>query len=602
LARWELRAGNVASRSDRKPYAVLDVETDGLRGPLTYWTTQCECPGDHFASGTDAASLWDWVLKHESRDHANRDHVWWAHSGGEYDYVYLLNSARAAARTGEADISILQSGSRVIGFKISQGHHRTDLRDSYALLMAVGAGASLADLSASFAPHLPKLDIGLKAGVRFDPEREDHRTYARRDVESLLAVLQAFRTILADEFSGTLPSWTGASTALRAWQQTIPDGTSYRRGHAKADAIARAGYYGGLVHLGDVQGHEDVTTLDVNSMYPAAMRDGGVPVGWARPVRRFREDRPGMYVVDVDVPADQPFTFLAYREGGHLAWPTGRFPTVLTSIEILAARERGIAVNVKRGIVWEGLAYPFNDYIAKVEALRARGGAFSVVGKLLGNGLYGRFGMRPNHEEWRIQGSDPGAGWQPAAADGLDDTLDGIWTRNVTTQHPCMLPHWAAWITATARLHLLRLAEAIGAASIIYTDTDSLTAPTALVSAAVVGGRIAIGTAFGQVKVEKHWSTFAVVAPKVYSGLLDLPRPLVGPPGPHYTAKGIRAELRVAAFAGETVAWDSPNAAIQVLRGAPMLTRRERRLSSIENSVGWRAAADGTVRPVHLGS
>ena len=163
-----------------------------------------------------------------------------------------------------------------------------------------------------------------------------------------------------------------------------------------------------------------------------------------------------------------------------------------------------------------------------------------------------------------------------------------------------MLPHWAAWITATARLRLLSYAEAIGAGSIIYTDTDSLTADTALIDAAIGGGRLSVGPAFGQVKVEKRWTRFRVEAPTVYSGLIDLPAGYLGPPSPHWTAKGIRRELRPAAFAGETVSWDSPNAAIQVLRGAPMLTRRERRLSRIENSVGWRAAADGTVRPVHL--
>jgi len=597
MPRWELRAGVTSSRSDRKPYAVLDVETDGLRGPLVWWTATCECPGDHYAEGTDAESLWDWILRHESRDHANREHVWWAHSGGEYDYVYLLNSARASARAREAEIAIMQSGSRVIGFKVTQGHHRTDLRDSYALLPA-----SLERLAASFAPDLPKLDIGLHDGQRFDPSSPVHRAYARRDVESLLAVLIRFRSILAEEFKGTMPSWTGASTALRAWQQTIPEGTAYRPGHGRADAIARAGYYGGLVHLGDVAQHGPAVTVDANSMYPTAMRDGGVPIGWARPVVRYRPDLPGMYVVAVDVPTSTPFTFIPYRAGGRLAWPTGTFPTVLTSIEIEAARARGIRVKVRRGVVWESIGHPFSEFVGQVERLRARGGAYGDVGKFLGNSLYGRFGMRPTHEEWRIDGNDPGAGWQPASPDGMDESLDGIWTRQSETHHPCMLPHWAAWITATARLRLLAYAEAIGAGSIIYTDTDSLTADAALIDAAIETGRLDIGPAFGQIKVEKRWTTFKVEAPKVYSGLLPLPAGYVGPPGPVWTAKGIRRELRPAAFAGETVAWDSPNGAIHVLRGAPMMTRRERRLSRIENSAGWVAGPSGSVRPVHMAS
>ena len=65
-------------------------------------------------------------------------------------------------------------------------------------------------------------------------------------------------------------------------------------------------------------------------------------------------------------------------------------------------------------------------------------------------------------------------------------------------------------------------------------------------------------------------------------------------PGTH------REFVRVAAFGGDPVGWDSPNAAIQVLRGATMTTWRTRHLSSMRGSLAWRARDDGTVRPVHL--
>jgi hypothetical protein len=420
-------------------------------------------------------------------------------------------------------------------------------------------------------------------------------------VEALLAVLQRFRSILSERFGGTLPSWSAAGTALRAWQQTLGPDVSYSPGYHRADALARAGYYGGLVHPGDVLPHRDVATVDANAMYPSTMRSGGVPAGWSVPVRRFDPVRPGMYLVDVDVPVGQPFTFIPYRDPtGALAWPTGTFPTVLTSIEIVAARARGITVNVHSGVVWARLDHPFDAYVDLIEAMRAEGGALSVVGKIMGNGLYGKFGTRPEQGEWAVADLRPGPDWFPAS-DRLDmddpeaDDLAGLWRRTVTIKAPYLLPHWAAWVTAGARLALLAACEAIGAEAVIYTDTDSVTAPRALIDAAASRGALAIGPAFGQWKLEAVWHSYRVIAPKVYRGVTMDGRRV-------RKAKGIPAALRAAAFGHPEagVGWDSPNAALQVLRGATMTTPRDRRLSSIGNSLGWRAAADGTVRPVHL--
>ena len=588
---FRLERGHTGSKSDRKPYAVLDIETDGLRGPLLYWTATCECPGDHFRDGHDARGLWDWILKHESRDHANRDHVWWAHNGGEYDYIYLFGSAKADAEAREAVVHPVMQGDRMIGFRVTHSKHRTDLRDSYALLPA-----GLAALADQLAPELPKLDIGLSKGVTFDPDSPVHRAYARRDVEALLAVMVRYRSIMAERFDGTLPSWSAAGTAMRAWQQTLAEGVSYSPGHHRTDVLARAGYYGGLVHPGSVALHRDVATIDENSMYPTVMRANGVPTGWSTPVNRYRPGRPGFYIVEATVPLDQPFTFIPYRDPkGILSWPTGRFETVISSLELDAARARGIKIRVISGSIWERIDHPFDEFVNRIEAMRAEGGPLALTGKLNGNGLYGKFGTRPDKEEWAISDLPPGPDWMPGSDDPNDLTLYGLWKHHATIHAPYLLPHWAAWITAGARLELLRLVEAIGPELVIYTDTDSVTAPREAIEAAIGRGTISVGPAFGQVKIESRWHSYRVVASKVYRGVtMDGKR--------IRKAKGIRRADRAAAFGGKVVTWDSPNAAIQVLRGAPMITTRERRISNIEHSPAWRVIdAAGHVRPVHLG-
>lgn len=592
-----LTRGSEGRDADRKPYAVLDVETHGLRGELVYWTATCECDPDAVATGHTAASLWALVFGGGdggnrytgsifSRSHRARDHVWWAHNGGEYDYVYLFGEAKRAVREG-ASISLVTRAGSVIGMRAAASKHRTDLRDSFALLPS-----PLRALAAQLAPDQAKGDIGLADGVLFDPDDPSHREYAAQDSRALVAVLTRYRGILADAFDGALPSWSAASTALRAWQRTIPDGIEYHRPPDPAAILARVGYFGGMVHLGSIDWHRDAVTIDVNAMYPATMRDGGVPDGWARPVRSYVADSPGFYHVTVTVPDDEPFTFLPYRDPkGSLAWPTGTFSTVITSHEYARALARGYRIGVVRGWVWASLADPFGEFVGRAERMRSAGGAVGVAAKIAANSLYGKFGSKPVRDEWVISDHAPGPEWWPPPGDPAD--VDGIWTRgDVPLRASYLMPHWAAWITAGARMRLLALADRIGLDQVIYTDTDSITAPRSAIESAIARGDVRVSAAFGDVKIEHTWERFRALAPKVTQGIEN--------GSPIYKAKGIPRRSMAAAFDGGTIEWDSPNGALSVLRGAPMTSRRSRRLSDIGNSVAWRVLPDGTIRPVHL--
>lgn len=574
---------------------MLDVETDGLRGAITWWTAACECRPDDVTTGRTARQLWDHVTAHSGRLHANRDHVWWAHNGGEYDYLYLIDPIRNAIGQGEiAEASPVTRDTTTIGWRVTTGRNRTDLRDAYALLPS-----GLKALAASFAPDLPKLDIGLADGVTFDPEDPAHRAYAERDTIALLAVLTRFRAILAEQFGGALPSWSVASTALRAWSLTLRPGERYRPLGDAFVPLVRAGYRGGIVHVGSIEWITDAITLDFNSMYPTAMREGGVPCGVPWRVRSLDRRRPGFYDVTVTVARETPFTFLGYRQGEHHSWPTGTFRTVLTSHEIEAGERRGARFEVHGGIVWPRLLHPFTRYVDRIEDLRAQGGAASTVGKFMGNGLYGKFGSRPVRDEWVLSADRPGPDWTPPPYDATDaDEIEAhrwLWVRtDQPLAAPYLLPHWAAWITASARLRLLDLAERVG--SVAYADTDSVTAPASAVQAAIDSGSVQIGSAFGQVKVERRWSRFRALGPKVAQGVdADTGRAV-------FKAKGIPHDQVAAAFdpGRPAIEWDSANGSLRVLNGAPMLTHRNRRLSELANSHAWRLE-QGVVRPLHIG-
>jgi hypothetical protein len=282
-----------------------------------------------------------------------------------------------------------------------------------------------------------------------------------------------------------------------------------------------------------------------------------------------------------------------------LCWPTGRFRTVATSVELAAAQRRGIGIEVHGGIVWPRIVHPFSAYVDRIEAMRGRGGAEATVGKLMGNGLYGKFGSRPTRDEWMLSAERPGPDWSPPPFDATDDDQVAahawLWVRSdVPLVAPYLLPHWAAWITASARLRLLALAEAVG--TVWYADTDSVTVSAGAVRKAIDAGRVSMGSGFGQVKVERRWSRFRALGPKVVQGVdADSGEPI-------YKAKGIPRRQVAAAFDPDrpAVGWASANGSLRVLRGAAMTTDRTRRLSELGNSIAWRLDSEGMVRPTHI--
>jgi hypothetical protein len=198
----------------RKPIAVLDIETDGLGGAYIF--------GGYMLEGDDtlhplptAESCVDAIFKH-------RGYTWYAHNGGEYDYQYLLPALLDAIEDRGCDVTpIVRGGRTIIGFTIREGHHKYELRDSYALIPL-----PLREVAATYAPEFQKGDIGIKNGTTFDPTQPAHMAYLLYDLLGLKYALLAFDQLLFGQLL-THPRWSASGTALLAWRQTLD--RAYRR-------------------------------------------------------------------------------------------------------------------------------------------------------------------------------------------------------------------------------------------------------------------------------------------------------------------------------------------------------------------------------------
>ncbi len=424
---------------------------------------------------------------------------WYAHNA-QYDWRYIIDdllefypdTLEFFMRT-EADVFLIKTAD-------------FEMCDSYALWPH-----SLKKFADTFTPEIPKLEIDIE---HFDPKNPEHLAYAARDVEILVKALVRFDEIIYKLFNVHM-AYTLAATAIKAWRSKI--NTSYYNPKA-IETYVRSAYFGGAVmgRFSDTI-HKNVKTYDINSAYPYVMREYGVPFGAHMQVNYLVKDLPGIYRVLVKTPPDISFPILPKRVStgsgpGHIVWPRGTFETTVTNVELEFALECGYEIlEIREGLVFNDTVYPFDDLVTFCEATRKeyKGTPFEQVVKLIQNSVYGKYGTRKERTTIFIPKCDED--YLGATQWGVSNKL---WIKKEIDDEIMALPQWAVFITAQARIYLLRTIYALGVENVIYCDTDSITTYADLSPAR-------IGDSYGQFKLEKIWDSFRVIAPKVYVGSLS---------------------------------------------------------------------------------
>ena len=166
------------------------------------------------------------------------------------------------------------------------------------------------------------------------------------------------------------------------------------------------------------------------------------------------------------------------------------------------------------GLVFPEKVKPFQNLLDKCRRLKIESDlqpAVRNMAKLMQNSLYGKFAAKRTRDKMFF----------PQSEDDLEtgyccNAELGIWSQSVTDYQMLRLPQWSAFITAYARLHLLRVVYSIGIENLVYGDTDSITVKANADCSKIPQGE----TTYGLWKLEKTWETFRATAPKVYTGFI----------------------------------------------------------------------------------
>jgi len=496
---------------------AFDTETNGLDGELLL----CSYAHESSPEAVLCNSPIDFLTDIFSRDKKiMRKTVWFSHNA-EYDWRYLINHLKTFADRYDF-VPVERTHGKF--FQLSVYTKRdvngkreliTTFRDSYAIY-----NQSLKAFTTAFCKRYVKQDIGL-AYRTFDPNRAADREYAKFDVLGLIEAIDAYDRILHIHFGVHLKG-TFSSTAYQACLRFLPDGEWHVRQSPEVEDFFRQCYFGGAVRINTSPGftHHNVKVYDINSSYPANMRKG-VPKGNPLWTSHYRPEFPGFYHFDINAPANLSHPILPRRtkNGGIDFRNDGRLTNVYaSSIEIERALKQGYTdLHVNFGYFFpEGLTDCFSELVDTCERLRAeyKGTPTEIVVKYIQNSVYGKFGTKKEGREIIIDFTDicP-AGCTPlheTMPDGSLQLMPYLFVKESERDAEYMMPHYAAWITANARLLLDDGIEAVGRDKVLYCDTDSIhILPDA--------NQPEIGKRYGQFKLEKTFETVRYHAPKCYT-------------------------------------------------------------------------------------
>jgi hypothetical protein len=433
----------------------------------------------------------------------------WAHAGGRYDVLWLLD--RLAARGAVPDAQVYMSGDSATGVRFVGGPW---LRDSNRLLpmtLSKAAGIAGRDKARVGLDCVCGRACGGYCSLRRDMPETDWaqvERYLVYDVEILrdtLLALQAYAMEHDIVLRGTIGGVAWATA--RAWCDLAPAQWPYY-----AYKAVTAGYYGGRAEVGMIAA-PTIHRYDRHSAYPAAYLEP-MPTGvWAMLDSRtapmaWNRGKLGLYEATVTVPdCHAPPLPVRCRPAGRLAWPYGQIRGTWPDLELRAALDAGCRLDTLHGgIAWADTTTPLRYYGERLwhlrQAAQSNQPALAAWLKLLANALSGKLAQGPELRVVRLGDLADDPDWEPVGRSPW------VWARDVWAIPDSAHLHWAATITARARVELAAQISHAGDAW-AYSDTDSVFATRPLTRR--------VGPALGEWGDEGPGRGYRACAPKVYA-------------------------------------------------------------------------------------
>lgn len=431
----------------------FDSEDDGKGNPFLFCFVHPKGRA-HFSSRHDALS-WIERFAADCKAAGSKAEIWATNL--EYDLCNLFPAERLA------EVNFRFGRSALCGASWRGAEFRDTMRH---------VPASVSDLGEMVG--LPKVERDL-----FDPgEVRTVERYLKRCQRDATITYRAAK-MLSETFQGfgSHARMTLASTALSIWRDRFWKRPIYRPRHEIWQAASQA-YHGGRTEAFAVGTFDDVTAVDVASMYPWAMTVKPLPLPWGLYQRHGavapeRIQAFGLYDVEVESALEVPRLPVRTEQG--TIFPNGRWRAWYVGEELQAFMAAGGRVrSVHKGFVFNEACEPFGGYVSEMfQKKSASRGVERSIYKLLANSLYGKFSQKGLITRAitveKFLRMDP----RPAGSRAWNGLI--IYSQDGTPP-PWSNMVWPAFVTARARVRLANEIQAIREAGgrVFYCDTDSV--------------------------------------------------------------------------------------------------------------------------------
>lgn len=418
----------------------------------------------------------------------------YAHAGGLADVQFVFE---ALHRHPEYQVKATFSGSAAIIVEVKRGKHVWTFLDSYWLLK---------DKLANIAKGLGRE----KTGPKEDDTEEIEAWYATVDIEELTAynkndciilweAIEAFELSLM-ELGGELKR-TLAACGMNLFRRKYLQ--SEIETHDSINEKAMQSYVSSRVEVFRREIPLPSNHYDVNSLFPYAMTFP-LPGDYIGTIRDI--PLPGnLYMADVEIEIpDLYLTPVPTRLGGRVFFPTGRWRTWLTSIDLeLMLKEHGKIHKVHEVILFE----PFHDLAGYARDLytkrkNSKDPWERMVIKYLLNTIYGKFA---ESEEKSVVHLHPSQTLLQNRLSRESMLLPGCYEEELIVPIPHRWVPISSFITAIGRRTLYQFLSMTR--HFYYCDTDSI----------VTKDEFSTSNELGALKLEKTIKDVGLfIAPKLY--------------------------------------------------------------------------------------
>lgn len=409
-----------------------------------------------------------------------RHSIVYAHNGGKYDFLYLMNTCVQEKCYLDHIINI---GGSVI-FTLRYKDKTILFRDSLKILPS-----SLDKLSKSY---LKIDDRKLKMDYDKSYKIEEIEVYLKRDCEALFNVLSIFEKEINDTCKNTLHKnikinlderVSIASLSFNILLKCYVGKITRCFLNKKDEDFVREGYYGGRVEIYKFSG-KNLNYYDVNSLYPTVMQKYNYPTGkhiimkgHENISKIIHDGYLGMIKAKITYPKSL-ICLLPVRTKEGTIYPHGTFIGNYTSVELLQAEKEGAKIEYIEGIFWLKKDRVFKEFVSDFyELKRTSKGAKKEISKLILNSCYGKFGQKRTKqiiisESEALKKRKDIIGYNVL---GDDNSSMRFYSKDEESyRNRNINPIYAAFITAYARIYLYRFLKEIGFDHIYYVDTDSI--------------------------------------------------------------------------------------------------------------------------------